>query len=318
MPQNSTYFVNEQSGYDELKSWTPTYWQGIKEADANLQFAGKTIDYMADALETWCKNMFIDTMDTEMLARMERFYYLDGTGRTIEERRTILKATQSGSGRMNTARVKKIIEAYTGNDCEISFADIYRVFVIVNGTTRKQRDDMRDSMYRQMPAHIKWYINCREKYEEVIDESNLESINLNRILFQISISVFNLRTFDGTWILDGSLKLDSESTYNAKVSILNKYRVEVSNAITLKQLALKAYVYTIEKAKSRSASRYKVTTSSFQNLHTNFIIKSLYVEEDIDNVLLWTRTKDFWLLDGVIVLDGTRKLNAISRKEVIE
>lgn len=317
MPQNSTYFVKEQSGYDELKDWTPVYWQAIKEADANLQFAGKTIDYMADALETWCKNMFIDTMDNEMLARMERFYYLDGTGRTIEERRTILKATQSGSGRMNTARVKKIIEAYTGHDCEISFADIYRVFVNVNGTTRKQRDDMRDSMYRQMPAHIKWYINCKQTYEEVIDESQLESINLNRILFQISISVFNLRTFEGTWLLDGSLKLDSESTYNAKVSILNKYKIEVSNDIKLNQIALKAYVYTSEKAKSRSASRCKVTNSSFQNLHINFLLKS-WAEEDIDNVLLWTRTKDFWFLDGAIILDGTRKLNAISRKEVIE
>ena len=35
-----TYFNNfGQSGYDELKEWTPAYYQKIKEADANLQFA---------------------------------------------------------------------------------------------------------------------------------------------------------------------------------------------------------------------------------------------------------------------------------------
>ena len=44
-----TYFNNfGQSGYDELKEWTPSYYQKIKEADANLQFAGKTIDQIFD------------------------------------------------------------------------------------------------------------------------------------------------------------------------------------------------------------------------------------------------------------------------------
>ena len=39
-----TYFNNfGQSGYDELKEWTPSYYQKIKEADANLQFAGKQL-----------------------------------------------------------------------------------------------------------------------------------------------------------------------------------------------------------------------------------------------------------------------------------
>ena len=83
MPQieGETYFNNfGQSGYDELKEWTPSYYQSIKEADANLRFAGITIDQMAQALENWCANMFIDTMSEEMLSRMETFYYLDNSG----------------------------------------------------------------------------------------------------------------------------------------------------------------------------------------------------------------------------------------------
>ena len=117
-----TYFNNfGQSGYDELKEWTPAYYQKIKEADANLQFAGKTIDQMAQALEDWCANMFIDTMSEDMLSRMEAFYYLDNAGRTLEERRRLLKAAQIGSGKVDIDRLRRIIKVYADVDCDFEF-----------------------------------------------------------------------------------------------------------------------------------------------------------------------------------------------------
>ena len=95
-----TYFDNfSQTGYEELSGWTPTFYRDIKEADANLRFAGATKDLIAQAIEEWCENMFIDTMGEEALSRMEAFYYMsENSSRPIAERRRLLKAAQLGSG----------------------------------------------------------------------------------------------------------------------------------------------------------------------------------------------------------------------------
>ena len=66
--------------------------------------------------------MFIDTMDEEMLSRMEAFYYMgDNSDRPIDERRRLLKSMQMGSGKMSRDRISRIVQAYTGLIPEIEF-----------------------------------------------------------------------------------------------------------------------------------------------------------------------------------------------------
>ena len=160
MPQieGETYFNNDRSGYDELKDWTPAYYQKIKEADANLQFAGKTIDEMANALEEWCRNMFIDTMSEEMLARMEAFYYLDNTDRTLDERRRLLKSAQIGSGKVDVDRLKRIIKVYAGVDCEVEFLHELNI-TLHSGTKIIRFTDFTEIIGKQIPAHLAWHVH---------------------------------------------------------------------------------------------------------------------------------------------------------------
>lgn len=154
-----TYFNNfGQSGYDELKEWTPSYYQKIKEADANLQFAGKTIDQMAQALEDWCANMFIDTMSEDMLSRMEAFYYLDNAGRTLEERRRLLKAAQIGSGKVDIDRLRRIIKVYADVDCDFEFINELNI-ILHAGNKVIHFTDFTDILGRQLPAHLSWHIH---------------------------------------------------------------------------------------------------------------------------------------------------------------
>lgn len=161
MPQveGETYFNNfEQSGYDELKDWTPSYYQSIKEADVNLQFAGKTIDEMAQALEYWCQNMFIDTMSEDMLSRMEAFYYLDNSNRSVDERRRLLKAAQIGSGKVDIDRIKRIINVYAEVDCEIEFLNELNI-TLHAGHKLIKFTDFTEIIGNQLPGHLVWHVH---------------------------------------------------------------------------------------------------------------------------------------------------------------
>lgn len=161
MPQTDgeTYFNNfGRTGYDELKEWTPAYYQNIREADANLRFAGRTVDQMAQALEEWCANMFIDTMSEDMLSRMEAFYYLDNSGRTMDERRRLLKAAQIGSGKVDVDRIKRIIKVYAGVDCEIEFLHELNI-TLHAGNKIVSFTDFTDIIGRQIPAHLSWHVH---------------------------------------------------------------------------------------------------------------------------------------------------------------
>ena len=52
---------------------------------------------------------------------MEAFYYLDNAGRTLEERRRLLKAAQIGSGKVDIDRLRRIIKVYADVDCDFEF-----------------------------------------------------------------------------------------------------------------------------------------------------------------------------------------------------
>lgn len=170
MPQieGETYFNNfEQSGYDELKNWTPEYYQRIKEADANLRFAGKTIDQMAQALEDWCADMFIDTMSEDMLSRMEAFYYLDNSSRSVDDRRRLLKAAQIGSGKVDADRIKRIIKVYAGVDCEIEFLNKLNI-TLHAGNKMIRFTDFTDIIGKQIPAHLSCHVHQAMQHVNII------------------------------------------------------------------------------------------------------------------------------------------------------
>ncbi len=152
------FFPNNflQSGYEEISSWSPQYYQRIKEMDANFRFAGKITDEEALALEEMCGNMFVDTMTEEMLDRLEEYYYLTGNhDKPIDDRRRLLKAAFLGSGKISTEKIARIIRVYA--ECESSF-EFYHELIITLLESNKiiNFEDFTDIIGRSLPAHIKW------------------------------------------------------------------------------------------------------------------------------------------------------------------
>lgn len=212
MPQveGETYFNNFlQTGYEEMKGWTPSYYQEIKEADANLRFAGKTIDLMALSLEDWCLNQFIDTMSEETLSRMEAFYYLDNSSRTLDERRRLLKAAQLGSGKMDVDRIKRIISVYANVDCTVEF--IHELTITLDaGDKIVNFGDFTNILGKQMPAHIAWFVHQEmEQNTKIFHGANAFITYLPAVIREIAgdrdRNVDSISTSSGTGITTVSI-----------------------------------------------------------------------------------------------------------------
>ena len=140
-----TYFNNfGQTGYEEIRDWTPAYYRNILEADANMYFAGWLKDVMAESLEKWCRNQFAAGMDEYTLGRMERFFYMkENATLDIEERRRLLGIAMAGTGKISTEKIAAWVKTYTGADCTFEF--LHRLFQLC-----EQRHSRKDKSH---PAH---------------------------------------------------------------------------------------------------------------------------------------------------------------------
>ena len=102
MLQNDVFYNRQRSGYDELVSYQPKYYQNIQEMQAINQFGGLTTDKMASDLEQLVLDQFIDSCSVEMLNRFEQFLHITGyETRSITERRSIVKVNWIGNIKMN-------------------------------------------------------------------------------------------------------------------------------------------------------------------------------------------------------------------------
>ncbi len=165
------YFDNfEESGYEQISSWTPTYYQNLLESDTLMRFAGELTDIQANALEEWCQNMFIATMGTEMLSRMETFFHLESNAtRDIADRRIRLLLAIRGSGKVSKSMIRSLAQTYTGQDCEVEFPQSELIITLdTSATNGLHISDFMDVLNRKLPAHIKWTVDQMWIHTEVI------------------------------------------------------------------------------------------------------------------------------------------------------
>ncbi len=222
--EGETYFNNfEDTGYEELSSWTPSYYGEIKEADANLQFAGKTVDEMALSLEKWCLNMFIDTMDEEALSRMEVFYYLaDNKTKSLSERRRLLKATQLGSGKIGRDRIGRIVESYTGVYPTFEFVHALKIMAGFNDEYVLAQSDLIKIIRKNLPAHIAFLTIFT--IQVIINSHDLESISIPSLALKTGIRMWKRVLLDGEYLLDGKVLLSGNQIYFLDPGLEIKYQ----------------------------------------------------------------------------------------------
>lgn len=319
--EGETYFNNFlQTGYDELRSWTPRYYQGIREADANMQFAGSTIDLMADSLEKFCKNLFAKTMDEEELARMEKYFYIEKNSKLdISERRRLLAIAMAGSGKISTTKIADLIRTYTG--AESSFTFLQRLYICIHlGEDYRlgSMEMLKEALGTQMPAHIAYMINYRT--ELVINEWNLEQVAFDNVRFHMSLPFWYVHeyTLDGSWPLDGSVLLHTRKSYQLILGVKFYQGVfPVTQQFELVEAGITAGV--------RIKERMDVGMKSYAGIYFGLKEKaSLSVQVETQPIMetvgltVETKNRDRWFLDGTVLLDGSRNLDAIYKVEAVE
>ena len=94
MLDHDVFYNWQRSGYEELRSYIPLWWNEILEMRANNAFAGYTLDHVAGDMEQLVKNWFFDTMDEATLTEYENFLGITGFGiKDMNDRRALVKAT---------------------------------------------------------------------------------------------------------------------------------------------------------------------------------------------------------------------------------
>lgn len=154
----SVFNNDTRSGYEEIKSYYPTYYFDVKEMDANFRFAGWLADIMANGLELTVANQFVASMGEEMITRMEIFLSLTSNkSRPLEERRKMVSATLVGFGKMSGTRIKEIIKSFVDANVDVDFSDEYLTIVVARKGAEYTvlfMNDIESILSKLTPAHI--------------------------------------------------------------------------------------------------------------------------------------------------------------------
>ncbi len=314
-----TYFNNfEQTGYEELKSWTPSYYQRIKEADANLRFAGSTIDAMAESLERFCGNLFAKTMGGETLSRMEKYFYMEKNGNLdIDERRRLLAMALTGNGKISTAKIADLIRTYTG--AEASFVFLHRLYIYIHlgeddrpGSVKT----LKKELGARIPAHIAYTTDYRT--ELGISGQDLEKIKLHRIINAFAIQYWHAKVLNGDWVLDGSLLLDSDFRHGTKTAIFAKLALKEDEGISLQTSVIRGSIWTQERLSCVENISAGVQTDNGAKAGVETAVDiSMKDGEKIGDTIITKCSQGYWFLDGSMALDGYKNMDSIYKKEVV-
>lgn len=156
---NPVFYNQTRSGYEELISYGPYFYKDILEMDANYQFAGKTLDIMADGLEKIISNQFIDFADEEAVRRYESWLGISSDAtRSLNDRRKKVKLVWNGGEKLNGSLIKRLVSSYIGCEPELIMTTHLIINIDVAPNDDAYIEDLKQQLDRMMPAHLAYSI----------------------------------------------------------------------------------------------------------------------------------------------------------------
>ena len=234
---------HQRSSYEELKTYIPSWWNGILEMDANNRFAGYTLDQAADALEQFVKNWFFETMDEQSLSSYEQFLGIEPQG-DLEDRRKYARAAWVGGQKMNRTKIMQLVKQYCDSDSHVFCTDRMLVIEIheLQGDPSAYIGKLQSLVSNStVPAHIRilyrgnikdvfvipdfLYNNIRIDRMEIKGKLKVYSENIeSALLIQMdservkeSIPDVSMEVRRNLWYLDGKYMLDGSKLLNASI-----------------------------------------------------------------------------------------------------
>lgn len=206
-------FNNQQrSGYEEIASYSPHYYRGIKEMDAVFRLAGWIIDLMAGNMEDMVAFQFLKYMDDEALTRYEAFLGIaKDPNKTLEERKAYINAMLIGSGKLSADKIKAIIRQFVDCECNIqlSGAELY-INMTFKDNSDKYMEYIRNLIKGKVPAHIEIVYHGAAGLDIVIQL--IDIVTVERMRHGMDFYLYSngrITYLDGAMSLDGSFPLGS-------------------------------------------------------------------------------------------------------------
>ena len=113
------YVTNRTS---DLMKYVPHVYRKFDEFKTIMDAGDLELDLLYPAIESIFTDSIIMYCSEERLSEWEKALSIIPTG-TVEERRYFVKAFLRGSGKLNEAKIKSIVEAFTGGDAIVTFIE---------------------------------------------------------------------------------------------------------------------------------------------------------------------------------------------------
>ncbi len=267
-----------------------------------------------------------------------------------EERRRLIYLKRDYRAPMTPHRMETYLEDATGFEVHIAdsndpgeygFAaphpNAFKAYFLGEGTLDSKK--VHEILDRLKQSHTAYKVN--DRIETVVDESEEEQIILRNIRFKAGIPFWYEYVYDGSWLLDGSVMLSELRRYDLALSIKKRLRIR-NDTEDLRLHSLSAGWRQHVEERIKAGAVYSFSADFWRLLYLNgygllngehylsqnrcrskvCLIMHIGIasegREEIANVAIETKTRDYWFLDGALSLNGTRSLNSIYRKEVIE
>lgn len=175
MLDNDVFYNRQRSNFEEIQSYQPRYYRGIREMVAINKFGGYTLDRMATDMEQVMKNQFISSADAETLLDMSEFIHLVGyENSSIEELRKVLGAVWIGNTKFNKTSIKAMVMTYCGCDSVVVFTHSLTVTaVLADEDTNIFIGDLLFLFNRKIPTHISWQVILDSRAHDIKIEKSI-------------------------------------------------------------------------------------------------------------------------------------------------
>ena len=105
-----------------IMGYLPDYWHKSEEMQEILESDGIEIERLLNKARSIYGDSFILTAGESRVKEWEQDLKIVPTG-TLEQRRLMILSVLRGAGKLNEAKIKGIVNAFTGGDSIVTFAD---------------------------------------------------------------------------------------------------------------------------------------------------------------------------------------------------
>lgn len=172
--------------YDELVTYYPLFYREVREMDELLKAQGRLADDLANSIEQIFSDCFIDTADKTVIAQFEKMIGINSSGKSLEERRGLVKSHLVGTGKISASLIKEMIKAYTGAGSECSFKNSRLSVSIERGIKDTiSFESIAGLLSAKLPAHIAFDLSlgCRKEivlsYSRAVHASDFPACGLH-------------------------------------------------------------------------------------------------------------------------------------------